>query len=453
MLGLRIFQFLLGSSSAKDLFWSFISTAIRTGGGLVVLPLILVKFTPGELGLWYFFTSVGMFVLMIDVGFSVTLSRNIRYVISTSRIFKTGVSKFSDNIIEISLEEMLFVARKIYFYMSLFSVIILFLFSFYVVDLIEQNKLEFSRNFIAWLVYSVSVSLNLRYYYRGAVLNGLNKIGLSQKIDIISLIVNYSVTALFVVFNYGLISLSVGSLLGLVLRIFLYERFVTFKRVKIEDKKLSNVLLLLWPSTWRTGVSNVLGYLIKYLTTFFITIFIGLEVLGSYGITFQIITLITSVSTIWINTSYPMLSTLRIENRSKEFYQLFYSRFKKGILTFILLSLLFLGLGKLFLNLINAKTEMLSFGMSLFILIHMFIDFLTNSYGYIIMTGNKVPFIRSSVITVILIVLFNFLFNHFDLGLWGVLFASFLASIVYNYWYWIYRGYEEVRNVLNENRF
>jgi len=442
----------LSRSASKDIIWSFFSTIVKIGGSLFILPLILIKFSTDELGLWYFFTSVGMFLMMLDVGFSATLARNFRYIISSKKIYKYDIDDTDkNNILNITTEEMLYVCKKIYYYLAIVSFVTLFLISFYIIKLIEQNQLDFFKSLLAWLVYSVSISLNLMYYYRGAVLNGLNKIELSQKIDITSLIVNYIFTAFFIFLNFGIISLAIGTILGLGIRIILYEYYIKLKKKKIGKEKLLKSLELIWPNTWRTGVCNILGYLIRYLPTFFITIFIGLEVLGSYGITFQIVILITSISTIWINTAYPKLNTLRIEIQYKEFKNLFYSRLKKGVLTYVLLSFFFLLLGRHFLNFIGAKTSILADSFIFFILLHMLIDFITNAYGYIIMTGNRVPFIKSSLINVVLIIFFNFIFNYFNFGLWGILIENFLGCILYNYWYWIFNGYVEVNSLIKKD--
>jgi O-antigen/teichoic acid export membrane protein len=438
---------LFKSDSSKDIIWSFFSTVIKIGGGLLVLPLILIKFSTEEIGLWYVFSTVGMFILMIDTGFSATIARNFRYVISNSSIFKNGINDIVTNSVVINTEELLYVSKKIYFYLAFVALIFLGGLSFYVNKLILEGGLDLVKNSVAWGIYSISICLNLRYYYNGAVLNGLNKIHLGQKIDAVSLIINYFSVIIFVYFGFGLISLSVGVLFGLVIRIILYEYFVKIEKVVVPNTKLVDTLRILWPNTWRTGVSNLLGYFIKYLNTYFITIFLGLKIMGSYGITFQIIVLIVGISSIWLNTAYPILNTLRIEKQYNTLYSLFYSRLKKGIVSYIILSTLFVFLGGWVLTFLHAKTQILSINFTLFILFYMFIDFIVNSYGYIIMSGNRIPFIKASLFTTALIIIFNLIFGYFNFGLWGILISTFLAGISYNYWFWIHEGYNELEKL------
>ena len=105
-----------------DFFWSVSSTLMKIGGSLLLLPIILNKFSVQEIGLWYFFTSVSIFVLMIDFGFSSTMSRNIRYVLSKGRIYKIGVDDSVENSLKISLEELFHLIRKIYKYISILCI-------------------------------------------------------------------------------------------------------------------------------------------------------------------------------------------------------------------------------------------------------------------------------------------------------------------------------------------
>ncbi len=60
--------------------WSFVFTAIRAGGNLLVLPLMLHKLSPDDLGLWYVFLSLGGMASLIDFGFYPTMSRVTAYL-------------------------------------------------------------------------------------------------------------------------------------------------------------------------------------------------------------------------------------------------------------------------------------------------------------------------------------------------------------------------------------
>ena len=55
------------------------SLAVRLGGVVVVLPLVLRHFAPPEIAVWQLFASVFMLTLMLDFGMSPTLSRMLAF--------------------------------------------------------------------------------------------------------------------------------------------------------------------------------------------------------------------------------------------------------------------------------------------------------------------------------------------------------------------------------------
>jgi O-antigen/teichoic acid export membrane protein len=46
--------------------WTFLTTMLRVGANVFVLPLILRKLPPEHLGLWYVFLTIGGIALMAD---------------------------------------------------------------------------------------------------------------------------------------------------------------------------------------------------------------------------------------------------------------------------------------------------------------------------------------------------------------------------------------------------
>src|SRR4051812_14308555 len=72
--------------------WSLLFAAIRAGGNLLVLPLMLHKLSPEDLGLWYVFLSLGGMASLVDFGFYPTMSRVTAYLwAGAEEIHETGV--------------------------------------------------------------------------------------------------------------------------------------------------------------------------------------------------------------------------------------------------------------------------------------------------------------------------------------------------------------------------
>ena len=54
--------------------WNFLSTFLRVGAGVIILPMILRTMPPEQLGLWYVFGTLGAFATLLDFGFEPTVT-------------------------------------------------------------------------------------------------------------------------------------------------------------------------------------------------------------------------------------------------------------------------------------------------------------------------------------------------------------------------------------------
>ena len=76
----------------SDIKWGYLSQILNSGINLLLLPLVLNILSSEKLGIWYNFTSIGSFnFLLLDFGFSATMTRNIAYAWSGAQgILKEG---------------------------------------------------------------------------------------------------------------------------------------------------------------------------------------------------------------------------------------------------------------------------------------------------------------------------------------------------------------------------
>ena len=112
----------------KDLVWSYLGYFLQICSNVILLPLILANITSTELGLWYTFTSVGILVNLLDMGFSPTLTRNITYAWSGAKdIQKEGAEISSDNSEPnyLLLNNILYACKKINMTISLMAILVL----------------------------------------------------------------------------------------------------------------------------------------------------------------------------------------------------------------------------------------------------------------------------------------------------------------------------------------
>jgi len=66
----------------KDIIWSYAAQIFNFGAGILILPIVLKKLQTDELAIWYAFMTLNSFIMLVEAGFSPTISRNISYVYS-----------------------------------------------------------------------------------------------------------------------------------------------------------------------------------------------------------------------------------------------------------------------------------------------------------------------------------------------------------------------------------
>ncbi len=78
--------------------WSLVFAALRAGGNLLVLPLMLRKLSPEDLGFWYVFLSLSGLGSLIDMGFYPTMTRVTAYLwAGAETIQKFGVAGVTED--------------------------------------------------------------------------------------------------------------------------------------------------------------------------------------------------------------------------------------------------------------------------------------------------------------------------------------------------------------------
>ena len=82
----------------KDVIWSYLGYFFNLCTNIFLMPFLLRMVEGNVLGLWYTFLSVGMFVNLLDFGFSPTLVRNVTYAwCGAKEIKEEGTSELQGN--------------------------------------------------------------------------------------------------------------------------------------------------------------------------------------------------------------------------------------------------------------------------------------------------------------------------------------------------------------------
>ena len=152
----------------------------RFGSALLLLPFLVSRLHPGEIGLWYLFLAISGLTLVADFGFQGTFSRTFALGFSGAREVRTfGVAQ--DDRADAPNWEMiartLTVARRLYAGLAtgLFAILAT-AGTWYVTTTARTNGLAWQGVTLSWLIYAFGTCLGIYFLWMAPFLIGAGRI-------------------------------------------------------------------------------------------------------------------------------------------------------------------------------------------------------------------------------------------------------------------------------------
>ncbi len=218
--------------------WSFVFTAIRAGGNLLVLPLMLHKLTPEDLGLWYVFLSLGGMASLVDFGFYPTMSRVTAYLwAGAEEIQETGVAtvpRAGDSPPAPNYRLLADLVKTMQIYYRGIGILITGLMGIFGTLWImhKAHPLPDARLVLwAWLLFLAGIFVNITSGMWHPLLSGINQVRLNQQVFVIGLIANYLTIVIGLLLGAGIFAPVAGFfLMGAVSRMAARIKFNHFSK-------------------------------------------------------------------------------------------------------------------------------------------------------------------------------------------------------------------------------
>lgn len=448
--------------SKSDIRWSYFSLFLFNGINIIILPFVLAYLSSTEVGLWYTFTAVSGLVVILDFGFMTTLSRNVTFIWAGANEIRTSgfnLEKSSGNETNYPLFVKLFKTTKIiYLLISLTILLVLSSLGTYYIYSISKEVLPIKTIMISWAFYSIAVFLNMRYAYWNAILKGIGAIKENQQLLIVTKLAQLVFTVLGLTLGYGLIGVSLGYLISIVInRILANKIFYSYQNNKMEIKPLMrdkiprdeiiNTIKKVWPNTYKQGLISISNYINLRSTPLLSSAFLSLNTTASLGLVLQIVTLITVVGNTLFNTYLPQFSSYRLKGN----YHLLKKTFKKAIFInyFIILSAfaIFIIFSKAILGLIDSNVELPSLPILITIMIYIFLFNNHTLFATFIATSNILPHYKAFIYSSIIVLGSQFLLmKTYAPTLWLLILPVLIIQLMYNNWKWPITALKEMNS-------
>lgn len=433
----------------EDVIWNYAGNILNIGLNIFILPLLIYFLNEDEIGLWYIFTSINGLVMLLDLGFTPTISRNIAYCLGGAKeLRKEGVKNCNKgatpNYPLMSL--VYYTSEKIYLIVTLIALLMLGgIGTVYILYLI--NDIFTWKYILAWVIYMLALLTNIYFSFYSSVLIGCGAISANNKSVIIGRVLQVLVLVLLLVNGVGLVGAS-GSYL---IYTFIYRQCNKFYLKRIDNistnikknkqlaskNELDTIFKLMFPNAFREGIIALAQFLTTQATTILCSLFFSLTETGMYGMTVQIVTVISSVSSVYFSSFQPEMMICYVENNRQRLKQLLSM---SNVVYICVYLIMFIGTLMVGVPLISWIKEGYTIDITLLCLMALYFFLFKQHcmYTSFIATSNRlpytIPFIVTGFLSILLVILLKITFPL--LGIYSLVIGQIIAQAVYNNWRW-----------------
>jgi len=448
----------------KDIAWNFAGTMMRVASGVILLPLVLRMLSKEDVGLWNIYLQIGGLALLLDFGFQSAFGRNITYIFSGVKVLQAeGYAAVDDNDKSISYPLLKSVIQAMRRFYGIIAVVFLFIFfavsPFYLTRVLRDYHGGTDQKviWISWFIYGILVAYQLYTYYYSSMLIGRGMVKKQQQIYVVGQSFRIGASIILLLMGYGIVSMVVGQLVSdIFTRVLSYNAFYD-KDIKSKLKTaiaspVREIIKIMSPNATRIGITTLGWFLTSKIIILVAPLLsISLSTVGSYGITMTMVGLIMSLSTLWSSTFYPKLTLYRVNNLHEDLKRVYIKGQLAMIAVYVICGAGLILVGPPILHIFKSNTQLLP---TLMIMIILFVAMLESNFGLassFILTGNQVPYMKSSILTGVLsqILLLSML-KFTTMGTWAMVIAPGIAAIVYQNWKWPLEAHKELELSLSD---
>ncbi|KAA6352598.1 hypothetical protein EZS27_000050 [termite gut metagenome] len=431
----------------KDVLWNYAATFLQIGAALILFPFILRILSQETFAIWTIFSTIVALVSLLDFGFNPSFTRNVSYVFSGAKTLKKkGFLTVEGETSDVDyglLKGLIGVMRFFYSRMAIILLVALITIgTYYIHTILNTYSGNPTEIYISWVILCIINSYSFYTLYYDSLLLGKGLVKRAKQIAIISQSVYLTVAIVLILSGFGLIAIVSAQALSIIIK-----RILSYRSIYTIDVKRNlqnairqsqrDILKAVYPNAVKVGLTSIGGFLVNRSAIIIGSLYLSLNVIASYGITIQIIGVISGISTIYFSTYQPKIVQYRIQNNISAIKQLYLRGCLCLYITYILGGVSLLLFGNWTLHLIGSQTPLLY---RPFIVIALLILLLEANHavaGGILSTKNEIPYFKASLFSGggTLFLLFSF-FECTNLGIWGMILAQGIAQGCYQNWKW-----------------
>lgn len=431
----------------KDVIWNYLGIFFSLGSQVIWLPVLIHYLPPDILGLWYVFVSIGGLVVLMDSGFTPTLSHCISYAWSgAGDLMKHGVMRSTEKSEPnyALVYAILDTCRRLYFGIALAASLVMLTAGTVYVQRIATDYLSW-QVYLTWGLYIATTFINLYIGYYAVVLIGIGDISNKNRANIIAKGAFLFLGTVGLIAGCGILSLGAAYFVSGFVQRSLCRRFLMrenhfreiFAKYKHQDRySRRHILAMMWPNAWRDGLVSITQYLTGQATVLMSSGFLSLYETGIYSFSMQVIGALLGIAGGMFGAYVPAIQSA-YASRNRELMKKLYEKSMACAFHFSWVGvLLFATVGVPVIqwlrhDFVIDRPVFLVLALSTYLLNR------HRSSACFISTMNKLPYTFSFIFFGVLTLLFTYIgLSCFALGIWGLVLIPLAVESLYNNWRW-----------------
>lgn len=438
----------------RGLIVGFVAQTMQYGAALALVPFMVTRLTPAEVGLWYIFMGVQALAFVCDFGFQPSFARAIALGLSGARALEArGLGERPDETQGPNhrlVADTVAAARLFYRLLALAVLALLLAFGLpYVTAVAARNGLTTGSVQLSWIIFSLAVSLNLAWLWITPVLMGSERIEQNYLFIIANRATSATLGIAVLLSGGGLVALAVTLVAGqavarIVAVAFLRPLQRDLSAYPPERASTHGVLRTIWPNAGRMGLVAIGTFLILRYNLFAISTFNGLAVAGVYALSLQMLTAVGGVAQLPMQIALPRLIGARMRKERATLRHLFLGAMGLFVIVFLAGASFVVLVTPPLLTAIGSRISILPSGTLTLLAGVMMLEGLHANAGFFITTGNDVPFVRAAILSGIAIAATTTVAGWMGLGVTAMIACQGLVQLSYNNWRWPLLAWREI---------
>lgn len=432
--------------SKGDVYWSYLSQFLSISSGILVLPIILNKLSPEEIGFNYILLTLTTLVSLFDFGFSSQFGRNIAYVFSGVQSLKQeGVNSTVNTQVNYRLlTTVIKTAQYLYRRLAVGGTLLLTTIGSLYIYQISNGFQSIPFLLIIWITYITSTYFNVYFLYYNSLLIGKGAIKESQKAITTSKLVNIGIAIGLLFSGFGLLSVVIANLIApFAARYISYHYFYTkdlkneIMKFQITHSEIRLTFKILWYNARKLGLTSLSGFVVGQLGLFLSGMYLSLEEVASYGLMVQLVGIISVISSTLLLIQAPSFAACK----ARGLHQKLMKQFSYSLIIFYALfligSILLITVAPFLLHIIKANAILPSMEIVVIYSIIRFLESNHSIFAMILLSNNNVPFLNAAMFACFFTIIgFFFILNFTQLGIIGLVVVPGIVQGAYQNWKW-----------------